>query len=236
VTATGGLTGQGRRVTAAAWGLNILGVAHGVWAPFEFDPIPTSLIACVAASGLAVAFALALPGWFALFDGKARGARSLGALFLAPLIGLIVRAAFTVQLLRLSSDLVPAVVGAVAGGAGAGLWWLRFGGNWRVWPLMGLLGLLVACALFEEIDQRLDHAAPQRFKVPVTDEFITRHKTTSYYITLPAWGPKHEPDSVRVSPNLYQNVLPGQDVCVVLHPGFLGAPWYTVDICPGPPG
>ena len=226
--------GQNRSIAAAAWALNLLGVAIGVWSFFEFDPIPTSLVACVVAPLAAVGLAAAMPGSFALVEGK--GARSLAGLFIAPLAGLIARAAFTVQLVHLSSDLVPAVLGALAGGAGFALWWLRFRGNWRLWPLMVLLGVVATCALFEEVDTRLDHGAPQHFRVPVAGGFVTRRRTTSYYVTLPAWGPQREADSVRVSPDLYHNAQPGQDVCIVLHPGFLAAPWYTLDLCPRPSG
>lgn len=230
---------RGPRVAAAAWALNILGVVVGAWALLEFDPFPTSVIGALAASLAAVGLAAAFPASFALFDGKDRAA-GLPALFLVPLVGLVTKAAFTVQLLHLSADLVPAIVGALLGVAGFALWWLRFRGNRRLWPLMLILGAVVACAVYEELDTRLDRAPPRPFKVPVAGEYqttsLTKGRHTSYYVTLPAWGPQHEPDSVRVSSEVFHNVQPGQDVCVVLHPGALGAPWYTVGLCPGHAG
>ncbi len=220
-------------VAAAAWALNILGVVVGAWAFLEFDPFPTSAIGAPVASLTAVGLAAVFPASFALFDAKG-GAAGLPALFLAPLAGLVMKAAFTVQLLHLSSDLVPAIVGAVVGLAGFALWQLRFRGNRRLWPLMLILGVVVACAVYEELDTRLDHAPPRPFKVPVTGEYKTTRRATSYYVTLPAWGPQQEPGSVRVSSDVYRNVQPGQEVCVVLHPGALGAPWYTVGLCQQP--
>ena len=235
MTSPGGATiGRGGAV-AASWALNILGVLIGVFALFDYGPFPTSVVVCLAAAALAVGLALAFPDWFGLFSDKRRGARGLATLLLAPLLGLIAAAAFGVQLLHLSADLVPALVGAAAGAAGAWLWWLRFRGNWRAWFLMSLLGLLVACAVFEELDTRLDLAPPQLFKVPVTDQYVNHgRRNTSYFVNLPAWGPKSEPDSVEVSPDVYNSIAPGQIVCVVLHHGFLGAPWFIVSVCPQP--
>jgi hypothetical protein len=220
----------------AAWALNILGVLIAVWSIFEYGPFPWSVVLCPGAMALAVGLSLALPNWFGMFSDKRPGAQGLATLLLAPPLGLITAAAFGVKLLHLSSDLIPAIVGVLAGGAGAGLWWWRFRGNWRSWPLMSLLGLLTACAVFEEVDTRMDRAAPQLFKVPVTDQHVTHgRRSTSYFIDLPAWGPRQEPDSVEVSPDVYDDVAPGQIVCVVLHPGFLGARWFTVGVCPMPP-
>ncbi|HVN01404.1 MAG TPA: hypothetical protein VMT68_14435 [Caulobacteraceae bacterium] len=226
--------GPGRGLAAAAWGLNVLGALIGGWAFVEFDPIPTSLVACVVAPFVAVGLAAAWPGAFTLFGGGPGGGRGLAGLFLLPFVGLIFRAAFTVELLHLSADLVPAVLGAAAGAAGAALWIRRFHRGRRAWPLPALLGALVACAVFEEVDTRFDHSPPQHFRVPVTGAYATRRRTTSYYVSLPAWGPRQEPDSVRVSADVYNGVRPGQEVCVVLHAGALGAPWYSVVLCPGP--
>jgi hypothetical protein len=223
----------GRGVQAVSWVLNGLGLLIGVWAVFEYGPFPWSAVVCPAAAVAAIAIAMAFPDAFGLFGDKRPGARSLAMMLLAPLIGLIVIAAFGVKLLHLSSDLVPAIVGAVAGALLAGLWWLRFHNNWRAWWLMSALGLLVGCAEFEELDARADHTPPQLFKVPVTAQWVSHgRRNTSYYIDLPPWGPQHEPDSVRVSTDVYDNVAPGDLVCLKLYPGALGARWYTVDVCP----
>jgi hypothetical protein len=235
VTSAGAAPAANGGAVAASWVLNTLGVLIGLWALFDYGPFPTSTVICIAAAALAVGLALALPDSFGLFSDKRRGARSLATLLLAPLLGLIAAAAFGVQLLHLSADLIPSVIGAVAGAAGAGLWWLRFRGNWRAWPLVSLLGLLAACAAFEEVDTRMDHAPPQQFKVPVTDQYVNHgRRNTSYFVNLPAWGPKSEPDSVEVSPDVYHDIAPGQIVCVILHRGYLGAPWFIVSVCPQP--
>ena len=233
MTSTGAAPKAKAGVVAAAWALNVLGVLIGVWAVFDYGPFPTSTVVCLAAAALAVGLAMAFPDAFGLFSDKRLGARSLATLLLAPLLGLIAAAAFGVQLLHLSADLIPALIGAVAGAAGAGLRWLRFRGNWRAWFLMSLLGLLVACAAFEEIDTRMDHAPPQQFEVAATDKYVNHgRRNTSYFVNLPAWGPRNEPDSVEVSPDVYHDIAPGQIVCVILHRGYLGAPWFIVGVCP----
>src|SRR5271170_1239165 len=183
-----------RGAVAASWALNILGLLIGVWALFEYGAFPWSAVVCVGAAGLAFGLALAFPSSFGLFSDKRRGSRGLATLLLAPLLGLITAQAFGVKLLHLSSDLVPAIAGALVGAMGAGLWWLRFRGNWRAWPLMALLGLLTGCAVFEEVDVQMDRAAPQLFKVPVTDQYVSHgRRSTSYFVALPAWGPNSEP-------------------------------------------
>lgn len=79
----------------------------------------------------------------------------------------------------------------------------------------------------------LDTALPQSFPATVFRKTISRGAKggSNFYLWLGPWGPRQETSTESVAPWLYNSVAPGQSVCVLLHPGALKIPWYTVTSC-----
>ena len=83
------------------------------------------------------------------------------------------------------------------------------------------------------VDIQLDFSPGDVTAVPVTGKFVTHGRHShSYNLNLPAWGPRLGPNSIEVSSATYQAVNVGDSVCLTLHPGAIGLPWFTSALCP----
>ncbi|HEY2709154.1 MAG TPA: hypothetical protein VGI95_13965 [Caulobacteraceae bacterium] len=210
-----------------SWALALLGLVLPVWLNFFAYPLVLPLLACIAAPIAAIALVGLSRGGFVTVGAKKRLSKGVGCLFFAPMAGLILKVWSDVQYLNTSSSLLPALGGALAGLAVYALW--RRGGLGMI-----IVGAVAAYALYGEADYHLDHGAPQYMRVTVAGKHTTlsRKGVKSYYLDLPPWGPRHDPDSISVLEDQYDATEPGQDVCIILHPGFLRGPWYRMDACP----
>jgi hypothetical protein len=77
----------------------------------------------------------------------------------------------------------------------------------------------------------LDRSAPEAYQVKIVKKHSTSGKSTTYYFTVPAWGPKSGPDDVTVSGSYYRAKRVGDDVCIYLFHGRYGFPWFVVEEC-----
>jgi hypothetical protein len=84
-----------------------------------------------------------------------------------------------------------------------------------------------------EINAGLDGAPTQRFPVKVLAKHISSGKGRARHVIIAAWGPKRGPDDVTVGGGFYRAVNVGDTLCVDLHSGALGVPWYRLTDCPG---
>jgi hypothetical protein len=67
----------------------------------------------------------------------------------------------------------------------------------------------------------------------VTGKYETHGRHShSYNLNLPAWGPRTGPNSIEVSWSTYRAVNIGDNVCITVHPGAVGLPWFTSAVCP----
>jgi hypothetical protein len=82
-----------------------------------------------------------------------------------------------------------------------------------------------------EANALLDHSAPRTYSVTVLSKRISRGKSTSYYLGVPAWGPHQSGEDVTVSGRRYQNTRVGDTVCILLRPGAFGVGWYVLASC-----
>ena len=82
------------------------------------------------------------------------------------------------------------------------------------------------------IDVRFDTSPPQTIRTTVSSMYVSRGRGASYYLRLPAWGPRTGPNSVSVSSDLYDRLNPGDPVCIDLRRGALSASWFVVHACP----
>jgi len=101
-----------------------------------------------------------------------------------------------------------------------------------------MLAAVTACAAAygygatSVVDIQLDFSAGDVSQVQVLDkhEYAGRRSHT-YDLILPAWGPRTGQNSIEVSAATYQAVNIGDNVCITLHPGAVGLPWFTSAAC-----
>ncbi|SDH32174.1 hypothetical protein SAMN04488121_11134 [Chitinophaga filiformis] len=74
----------------------------------------------------------------------------------------------------------------------------------------------------------LDKADHEYYEVMVTNKYIRKGKSTSYYLTLDSWA--HQPESKResVGLNLYEAVEINDRVAIYYHHGAFNIPWYQI--------
>jgi hypothetical protein len=71
--------------------------------------------------------------------------------------------------------------------------------------------------------------------VPVTGKHTVSGKSTTYYLDLAPWGPLQKPNKISVSSSSYRDAVPGDQICLDLHPGRLQAQWYQRVDCSSSP-
>lgn len=83
-----------------------------------------------------------------------------------------------------------------------------------------------------ECNGLLERSAAKPYTVTVVRKSIVHSRSrTSYRLDLAPWGPDSRKSSPSVSEQLYDHLQPGDSVCIRLHDGALGIPWYTVSLC-----
>jgi hypothetical protein len=213
------------------YGLTVLGAALGILAEFVTSPVVAA--AALVVGPLSLALALSAPDLFEVVSR--RGARGFNFLIVAPALTLMFTG-FAVKLVTYEVPLIAAAAGFVVGGA-AGAIGMRRPGLLAPMQLLFFTAMFGACYAFGAAviaDTRFDAAPAQAIRTTVTDTYSTHGRSTSYYLRLPAWGPRTGPNEVSVSYSLYRALGAGDDVCIQLHPGLLGAAWFTIDRCAGP--
>jgi len=75
----------------------------------------------------------------------------------------------------------------------------------------------------------LDNSQPTAYTAKVLDQHISSGKSTTYYLTLSAWGPKAAGHDESVARSLYNEVKTGDVVTVYVKKGTFNIPWYFID-------
>jgi heme-degrading monooxygenase HmoA len=106
--------------------------------------------------------------------------------------------------------------------------------------LGSVYGLLIFAGLYSYplvvlADTLLDTASPTSYTVPVTGKHTVSGKSTTYYLDLAPWGPLQKPNKISVSSSSYRDAVPGDQICLDLHPGRLHALWYQRVDCSSSP-
>lgn len=96
--------------------------------------------------------------------------------------------------------------------------------------LFGAVGLTALMALGNCL---ADRGAGQAVPVEVEHRYVTHGKGTAFHLLLSPGGPFRRSTDVTVGAAFYRHHLDGDRVCVVLHPGAFGLPWYAVQECAG---
>jgi hypothetical protein len=117
------------------------------------------------------------------------------------------------------------------------VWCARaLGPGWRQWrklPLLVLVSLPYALAGIALADQVFDLGASQTLRLPVIAKRVTTGKSATHYLRVPAWGLRPRPNEIEVKRDVYDAVPVGGAVCLQVHPGALGMPWYEVNAAGG---
>lgn len=78
------------------------------------------------------------------------------------------------------------------------------------------------------INCTFDKSIPQTYKAEVLDKRISKGKSTSYYLTLSAWGPQKQIDENSVKRYFYSEVEINDTVSVYYYKGLLNIPWFDI--------
>ena len=225
----GGPAFDPRLIKWGGYGVVGAGVAAGINLFFFRTPLTTTIDIVLVLASLAVA--LLWPEPFEIRRG--RGARGFNPLFAAPAVGLLF-AGLDNQFVNRLPELIGAIVGAAALAGVAALRATQSGLGSRSQYLfvLGLIGAGLGLGAPATVDVAFDTAAPQAIRTTLSSEYVTRGRSVTYNLRLPAWGPKTGPNEVTVSSELYAKLDPGDPVCIDLHPGALGVSWFVVHACP----
>lgn len=124
-------------------------------------------------------------------------------------------------------DLKPALLPALA--AGCALAWLcRVGPGWSSLAIGSAIMSLYALGAIHVSNSLFDTRAPAAYLADIDKQYreggrVPRHRL----VVTPT--PARKGRGIAVSADLYRQVEPGDKVCVLLHPGALGLPWYAVE-------
>ncbi len=169
----------------------------------------------------------------ASFEHTARGRRVINGLLFLPFMWPLM-----INLRHAQVDpwfpLIPAVVLAI--GILAASWSARTTPGLkspRIFLIfMTLCGGVYGYGAVTATDIQFDRSAGTVITTQVQGKHISHgRQSTTYRIDLPPWGPETTPNSTEVSWATYNSLQIGGPACIVLHPGVLSLPWFTVGAC-----
>jgi hypothetical protein len=198
-----------------------------VWALLYPRPYSLVLLLLVIEPWLTLYLCWRYPLWFSVGDhGDGNVRADLTLCLFVPGAALALRAVLDVQLVELSSLLLPALLGLLV--LLACILWIEpeYRKSWiKVVPLVLLLTAYPAGSI-ALLNTALDWQQPavQRLEV------LAKSKPgNSNRVTVPAWGPYQTDNSVEVPSDLYTAVPVGGAVCLYRYPGALGLDWYRIE-------
>jgi hypothetical protein len=104
--------------------------------------------------------------------------------------------------------------------------------DWNATLFVTLGVIAYVCGVLAIADVQLDTSRPDVFRTQVLDARTQESRGgTSYVLTLAPWGPVAESSDIHIPFALYHGLSRGDTVCMSLHRGRLGLPWYDVDVC-----
>jgi multidrug transporter EmrE-like cation transporter len=202
------------------------------------EPFAIGVGVLAAIPWLVLAMARGFPGLYGIDDfGNSAVRVDLFPLMVAPGLGLAIHAAITVYLVRWSPVFLFAPIGGmVMAGAAA----LASPAVRKSMPVCFAYAVFMSAygsgvAVFGNVF--FDEAAPQVFARTILGKrtnSIGKYNAIHYDKIAP-WGPYAEPNEVEVSREFDDPKKMGDTVCVYLHPGALGLPWFTAGDCPHTP-
>ena len=90
------------------------------------------------------------------------------------------------------------------------------------------IGSMYCYGAVSQFDVLADRSAPATYQTQVLAKRADNGRTTSYYLQVAPWGPRHDSEEINVSRALYRAISPGQPVSIHLYSGALHLPWFSV--------
>ena len=90
------------------------------------------------------------------------------------------------------------------------------------------LGSMYCYGAIAHFDVLADRSSPASYQTQVLSKRADNGRTTSYYLQVAPWGPRHDPEEIEVPRALYGAITPGQSVSIHLYLGALHLPWFSV--------
>jgi uncharacterized protein YqcC (DUF446 family) len=228
--------------------LNLAGLGLIAWSFFRPHSHPIIIAAMIAWPLLVLSMLVRAPSVYQIGKRRQDPRVSLGVALLCSAVALV---------LCVCTDPTYAVLNSSSrsrsywGGIGTALFGIVpvvtmvwFDRSLRRQPWRLLAAILVAWAfagsVVTEVNHLLDRSEPQVFVVVVRGKDVHTDsggqygwKSTTDYLTVPAWGPQSGEQRVEVPKEFYQSKQLGDKVCVKLYPGAIGIPWFVVTDCAG---
>jgi hypothetical protein len=194
-------------------------------------PYPLVFTAVVALPWIALFLCWKYRGAFAIDNPRRDTARAdLTMLLVVPSGVLAMRALLDSHLAIVGPVFMPSV----------GLWcalvWCAraLGPGWQRWrrlPVLMLVTLPYAMATITLADQVFDmfgRDTPPAQRLTVLGKRVGSGKGASAHLLVPHWGLRPRANEIDVKRDVFDAVQVGGTVCLQVHPGALGMPWYEV--------
>ena len=209
--------------------LALAGACGGAWLGFRGPLSGEMTLLAIGAGLIGAVIVVASQGLIVWLPGAKARPSALGAL--GPLAGLVARAAFTVHLHDATPLMIAAAVVGVAAAGALALRPLAALGGQRAAIGVGVMAGVAAFGAAELIDVAFDRGRPDTYATVVEDKHVSHGRSTTYTLDLAAPAGRGA-ESVSVGSAAYDRAQTGDTVCVVDHPGAVGAPWFELADCP----
>ncbi|HWY06673.1 MAG TPA: hypothetical protein VNY24_07405 [Candidatus Acidoferrales bacterium] len=228
---TTGIDATEERIVAAYRTAKILNWAAGiasVWAWIYPNPYPLAMLAAGVLPFIAIVLLARSNGLYQI-EGRRNDARpSLAGAFIFPSCALAFRTIQDLHFLEWKPLLLATLALAVLLTIFLAQSDPHFH-NRRVAAIsMLFIGAMFSYGAIAQFDVLADRSAPATYQTQVLGKHADNGRTTTYYLRVAPWGPRHDPDEIAVSHALYSAISPGQPVSIHLYSGALHLPWFSV--------
>jgi hypothetical protein len=210
--------------------LSIAAVIVSIWGWFFPTPYRVVVFVLVAMPWLALALAMRYRGLFRVDQKQNDPHPSIALPFLFPGLVLAIRVLYDLHMIGWQKPLVVALFIDLLLCATAMKLDSTLAAKKQI-ILLFLISIGYGFGAGLEANALLDRSPAQIYEAKVLSKRISRGKTTTYHLTLSAWGPLTHNDEVTVFRDFYESLQAGDTACVVSHQGALGMPWYVVRYC-----
>ena len=201
------------------------------WTFFYPRPYELLVVTLIALPWIAVWIMAQAPGLYAFNAPRGSTQPDLTVMLLSPGLLLMLRAILDVHMLDWQGPMLWTVLVTIALIA-AVVWVLpaarkKPGGV----ALIGVFLLAYGYGASALGNALLDRHPSTSYTAQVTGKHVTGGRNRTPELQLAAWGPKEAGSQVAAPWDVYRSTGIGDTVCVQLHPGALGVPWYRVAKC-----
>jgi len=226
-----GIDATEERIAAAYRTVKILNWAAGIasgWAWIYPNPYPLSMLAVGVLPLIAIVLLARSHGLYQI-EGRRNDARpSLAGAFIFPSCALAYRAIQDLHFLEWK----PLLLATLALAAVLTIFLAQSDPhvhNRAVAVIsMFFIGTMFSFGVLAQFDVLADRSAPATYQTEVLGKRADNGRTTTYYLRVAPWGPRHDSDDIAVSRSIYRAINPGQAVSIRLNAGALHLPWFSI--------